>query len=264
MPDIGSSLREARMRARIDITEAEADTKIRSKYLRALENEEWSLLPGPTFVKSFLRTYGDYLGLDGRTLVEQFKLSYEEPELQPIAPPGGKQRDRPRRGGGGGGGRGPGRRGWLVVGLLVLLLGGLFLLGRDRGDGGSKTATTSPAKDRTTTRTTPRTTTGSTTTSKPEAPKTVRLRVVPTAAVYVCLKAAGDRTLVNGVIQQPGEGGPTYRSSRFVLTLGNGDATLIVDGKTRQVPSTSNGIGYEVTPKGVTRLSAADRPNCSS
>jgi len=264
MPDIGSSLREARMRARIDITEAEADTKIRSKYLRALENEEWSLLPGPTFVKSFLRTYGDYLGLDGRTLVEQFKLSYEEPELQPIAPPRGKQRDRPRRGGGGGGGgRGPGRRGWLILGLLVLLLGGLFLLGRGGGDDESGTATTTTTK-RTTSKTTPKTSTGSTTTSKPQAPKTVRLRVVPTAAVYVCLKAAGDRTLVNGVIQQPGEGGPTYRSSRFVLTLGNGDATLIVDGKTRQVPSTSDGIGYEITPKGVTRLSASARPNCSS
>ncbi len=65
MPDIGASLREARMRQRIDITEAEADTKIRGKYLRALENQEWELLPGPTFVKSFLRTYGDYLGLDG-------------------------------------------------------------------------------------------------------------------------------------------------------------------------------------------------------
>jgi cytoskeletal protein RodZ len=84
MPEIGSSLREARMRERIDITEAEADTKIRGKYLRALENEEWDLLPGPTFVKSFLRTYADYLGLDGRMLVEEFKLRYERPELQPI------------------------------------------------------------------------------------------------------------------------------------------------------------------------------------
>ena len=47
MPDIGASLREERMRSRIDITEIEAQTKIRAKYLRALENEEWDLLPGP-------------------------------------------------------------------------------------------------------------------------------------------------------------------------------------------------------------------------
>ena len=47
MPEIGDQLRETRMRNRIDITEVEAATKIRAKYLRALENEEWDLLPGP-------------------------------------------------------------------------------------------------------------------------------------------------------------------------------------------------------------------------
>src|SRR5829696_8345631 len=70
MPEIGDQLRETRLRNRIDITEVEAATKIRAKYLRALENEEWELLPGPTFVKTFLRTYADYLGLDARNLVE--------------------------------------------------------------------------------------------------------------------------------------------------------------------------------------------------
>ena len=64
MPEIGETLREARMRRRIDMTEVEAATKIRAKYLRALENEEWDLLPGPTFVKTFLRTYAEYLELD--------------------------------------------------------------------------------------------------------------------------------------------------------------------------------------------------------
>jgi len=88
------------MRARIDISEIESETKIRAKYLRALENEEWDLLPGPTYVKSFLRTYADALGLDGRLLVEEYKLRHErlsDIELQPIAPPRV-----------GGGGRAPG------------------------------------------------------------------------------------------------------------------------------------------------------------
>jgi len=66
MPEIGETLRDARMRARIDVSEIEAKTKIRAKYLRALENEEWGLLPGPTFVKSFLRTYAQALDLDGK------------------------------------------------------------------------------------------------------------------------------------------------------------------------------------------------------
>ena len=65
------------MRERIDVSEIEAKTKIRAKYLRALENEEWDLLPGPTFVKSFLRTYAQALGLDDKALLEQYKLQYE-------------------------------------------------------------------------------------------------------------------------------------------------------------------------------------------
>src|SRR5947209_11039054 len=100
MADIGSTLREARMRARIDITEVETATKIRAKYLRALENEEWDLLPGPVYIKSFLRTYGDYLGLDSRMLSDEFKRRYERPtehDLHPIAPLGRRERERRNR-----------------------------------------------------------------------------------------------------------------------------------------------------------------------
>src|ERR671924_547155 len=99
MTDIGSTLREARMRSRIDISEVEARTKIRAKYLRAIENEEWDLLPGPVYVKSFLRTYGDFLGLDSRLLVDEFKRRYERPadqDLRPITPLG-RERERRRR-----------------------------------------------------------------------------------------------------------------------------------------------------------------------
>src|SRR3954466_891521 len=95
MADIGATLREARMRQRIDISEVESETKIRAKYLRALENEEWDLLPGPTYVKSFLRTYAEALGLDGKLLIEEYKLRHErlsDVEMQPIRPPGGVSR----------------------------------------------------------------------------------------------------------------------------------------------------------------------------
>src|SRR5579885_749013 len=113
MADIGTTLREARMRARIDITEAEARTKIRAKYLRAIENEEWDLLPGPVYVKSFLRTYGDFLGLDSRALVDEFKRRYERPPDQDMRPISSLGRERERRR------RGP-RLG--PVGLIVLVL----------------------------------------------------------------------------------------------------------------------------------------------
>jgi cytoskeletal protein RodZ len=117
MPEIGETLREARMRAKIDVSEVEARTKIRAKYLRALENEEWGLLPGPTFVRSFLRTYADYLGLDSRLLVEEYRLRHEQPsdlDLAPISPNlGGERRARFN----------PARlsRGW-IVGLSILAI----------------------------------------------------------------------------------------------------------------------------------------------
>src|ERR1700704_3190982 len=104
MPEIGETLREARMRRRIDMTEVEAATKIRAKYLRALENEEWDLLPGPTFVKTFLRTYAEFLDLDPRLLVEEYRQRYERPSTQDLTPFGAgaaaqrqRQRGRPRR-----------------------------------------------------------------------------------------------------------------------------------------------------------------------
>src|SRR5207302_11480593 len=102
MTDIGSTLREARMRARIDISEVEARTKIRAKYLRAIENEEWDLLPGDVYARSFLRTYGDFLGLDTRQLLDDFRRQYDRPsdhELRPINPVGrgGGDRNRPSR-----------------------------------------------------------------------------------------------------------------------------------------------------------------------
>src|SRR6201986_2280486 len=97
MAEIGSTLREARMRAHIDISEVEVGTKIRAKYLRALENEEWDLLPGPVYVKSFLKTYGDFLGLDSRLLVDEFKRRYERPSDQEFRGMAPSARERERR-----------------------------------------------------------------------------------------------------------------------------------------------------------------------
>src|ERR1044072_4826087 len=94
MAEIGSTLRETRMRERIDITEVESATKIRAKYLRALENEEWDLLPGPTFVKTFLRTYADYLGRDSKLLGEEYKQPFERPTPQDLLPCGSPRRAR--------------------------------------------------------------------------------------------------------------------------------------------------------------------------
>jgi hypothetical protein len=74
--EIGNSLREARVRRGIDFAQAEAATKIRGKYLRALEDEQFALLPAQTYVKGFLRTYAEYLGLDGQLYVDEFNSRF--------------------------------------------------------------------------------------------------------------------------------------------------------------------------------------------
>lgn len=77
MPDIGNSLREARIRRGLTIHDVEAVTKIRSKYLEALEENDFEVIPGPTYVKGFLRTYALFLKLDADFILAEYKSSYE-------------------------------------------------------------------------------------------------------------------------------------------------------------------------------------------
>ena len=76
MFEIGTSLREARLRQGLDFPELEQATKIRGKYLRALEDEEFDLLPAQTYVKGFLRSYAEYLGLAGQLYVDEYNSRY--------------------------------------------------------------------------------------------------------------------------------------------------------------------------------------------
>jgi cytoskeleton protein RodZ len=259
MPEIGVMLREARMRAHIDISEIETETKIRAKYLRALENEEWDLLPGPTFVKSFLRTYAEALGLDAKLIVEEFKLRHERPsefDLQPIrATNAGRERRKVP---------GPVVPRWAVGLLLVLaLVVALYALGRG---GGSSPPPTTPL-------TTPTTPAGSTTphktTTHSAAPKPaassqqkVALRIIPTGLVNVCLVGDG-RILIKSKNFQAGQKTKVFRAHKFELTLGNNAVSLHVSGKLLKVPAVSAGIGYELTTAGNKVLSPAKRPTCT-
>jgi hypothetical protein len=86
MFEIGSSLRAARMRQKLELSQAERDTRIRAKYLGALEDERFDVLPGPPYTKGFLRTYADYLGLDAQRFVDEYNTCFA-PEEEPAAPP---------------------------------------------------------------------------------------------------------------------------------------------------------------------------------
>jgi cytoskeletal protein RodZ len=85
--EIGNSLREARLRQGLDLPRAEADTKIRVKYLQALEEENFELLPAETYVKGFLRTYAEYLGLDGQLYVDEFSSRFATGEDLVVSQP---------------------------------------------------------------------------------------------------------------------------------------------------------------------------------
>ena len=251
MPDIGASLREARMRARIDVSEIEARTKIRAKYLRALENEEWDLLPGPTYVKSFLKTYAEALDLDAKLLVDEYKLRHErlsDVELQPIsaAAPG---RERRRQA--------PVLPPWFFIAVIFVgLIFALYLLGTtgdEPTDEAAAPATTTAPEERPA---------APPTAQQPARPRAVRLRLEATGQVYVCLKA-GDRTLVDGQTLEEGDRTRTFRSRRFRLTLGNNAVRLRINGRARGVAPSEDPIGLQITPnRGRQPLSADRRPVC--
>lgn len=73
MEEIGRRLRAAREAKGVTLEQAEEDTRIRQKYLQALEEAREADLPGEVYLKGFLRSYGNYLGLDGTALVEEYK-----------------------------------------------------------------------------------------------------------------------------------------------------------------------------------------------
>jgi len=257
MADIGSLLRETRIRNKIDITTVEEATKIRAKYLRALENEEWILLPGPTYVKTFLRTYAQFLGLDPHLLVEEYSARFEEPEELEVAAFTPKRRlpERTRR-------MGPPTRG-IAVALLVLgFLGFLLVLGLtgDEPNGGQARDSTPPK------RTSPATASeGPAKQKQTEAaapPKRVRLEVLAARPVWVCVVDDKDRERVGGVVLDAGKHEGPFRSRSFLVTVGNGGGDLRINGRRRDTPDRAEPLGYRVKPSGVTVLSAASRPTC--
>jgi cytoskeletal protein RodZ len=138
---LGIKLREARARRKLSLQEAEDATKIRARYLQAIENEDWNELPGDIYARAFIRTYGSLLGLDGDRLAEeqrQLRGSARPGERLPRVDPRPRKAVRARHGK---------RRQVpprlvtaLVLALVVaaLIAIGLFSGGSGGGDGAAK------------------------------------------------------------------------------------------------------------------------------
>jgi cytoskeleton protein RodZ len=93
--EIGSSLREARERRGLELHEVEQATRIRVKYLQALEDERFDVIPGAAYAKGFLRVYADYLGLEPQPFVDQYATRFAPVEAPQTAIP--VRVRRPRR-----------------------------------------------------------------------------------------------------------------------------------------------------------------------
>jgi cytoskeletal protein RodZ len=248
MQAIGERLREARMRQKIDIAEVESSTKIRAKYLRALENDEFGLLPGSTFVKTFLRTYAEYLGLDATLLVEEYRVHYEprgesEP-MQHFAPPP-RQRRTPRYGGG------PPGPGTAVVVLVLAILVIFAVLGLTSG-GKKKSASSPPnaAKKPAAKTTTPAA-------AAPPKPTRVKVRVVPTiGTTYVCVDNGKGTKIFEGILSTA----QTFRGRRLRFNIGRTAVKITANGRRVKIPTAPISLGYEFTPRRTKVLPVGQRP----
>lgn len=95
---VGGELRKARLERGVSLRRVEEETKIRARYLEAIERENWGELPGRVYAIGFVRTYCRYLGIDAEPLVRELKgiLRDEDGDLQPVVR--GRRPRRPRGG----------------------------------------------------------------------------------------------------------------------------------------------------------------------
>jgi cytoskeleton protein RodZ len=244
MPGIGETLREARMRQRLDIAAVEMRTKIRAKYQRALENEEFGMLPGPTFVKTFLRTYAEQLGLDPHVLVAEYRANYEredEIELQPLGPPGVAGRARY-----GGPRVGPGALAlFVLVGIVAVLVA--IGLASDEDGGAGEVARTETTPERTTTQRK----------KKPPPPRRVALRVVPSTPTWVCVDRGVDTPVI---FENTIDSAQTFRGKRLRINLGKRDIQLVMNGRRVEVTPGPDAVGFAFTPRHTRELESGERP----
>jgi cytoskeleton protein RodZ len=256
---IGEVLKRTRTRHKIDIRTVEQQTKIRIKYLRALENEEWDVLPGPAYAKGFLRTYAQFLGLDGDALVDEYRRTVEaaldadraylfsEPLLEHRRRPG----EEPRPG-------------WPVraasaVGVLgaavVVLLGILTLTGSDdkgRNGQGQKGKHEKARQGG-----------GGGSNDGSAASRPVTVALVTRDSMEVCLVAGDGRALIDAQTLTSGvkEGPFQPPADNYRLDLPSGGAvTLTLDGKPRLVRA-RDPASYEIDSRGIVRTSFKGR-NC--
>jgi cytoskeletal protein RodZ len=254
---IGEQLRQARMARRLTLVEASDATKIRVRYLRALEAEDWDAMPAPAYARGFLRTYATYLEIDADALVEDYRRGVEPPTVQarpsehpPPATPG------------------TGRRrlvGWPAVAIAAAAVIAIvvFILGVTGGgnNGGKKGQDVSAKAGHH--RHHHRSHHGGSKPAPTPTPTEASIELRPTGTVWVCLVDQSGKALVNGETLNAGDSRGPFHSSAFEVNLGNGAVQIRADGRDVGVPDSPSPLGYRVGPEGVRSLAPTSRPTCA-
>jgi len=263
---LGEWLRRRREELGISLEQAEADTRIRLRYLEALESEEYDALPDPVVGRGFLRNYATYLGLDPQEAADRFsgKVAPPEPESLSVEGPtpftAGPFRPVSLH-------QMPGRRPrWVwIAGLAVIVVAGLAGLAwwgypylsawltreqptspsiaatstQPATTGGLATVTRTPSADVAVTEAATATPEGSTPTPRPTRMPTHTPSPTPSPSVYtgiflelVFVDTSWIQVTVDGVREFQGElEADTYRSwygeERIELRIGNAGAVQV-------------------------------------
>jgi hypothetical protein len=256
---VGQTLREARDQRGVDLSEVERVTKIRVKFLEAMEEDRWDALPGPAYERGFIEIYARYLGLDRQALLDEYAKTVDDERHEPIPgsviKPGTLRQTRPVK-------RtlafNPKPVAKVAAGLLLVVIVGLIIVGSiggsdddggDQGKSGKGQRTKAAARPATTTTSTP-----------PVGEVSVELRA--TAPVWVCLVNDDGTPVVDSETLSADESRGPFSAGRFEVTFGNGSVEMTVDGQPAQVPEVAEPIGYRITPNGMRELDPSSRPTC--
>jgi len=251
---IGEVLKRTRERQELDIRTVEEQTKIRAKYLRALENEEWDTLPGPTYLRGFLRTYSTYLGLDADAIVDEYRRTIERlpaterPYL--FSEPLLERRRRPRE---------PKRRSWgwalLMLGTIgVLAAAALVVIGLTDGSDGDRGA--HPRAKKEDRRGAQQAKQRGQANASPSSGEAVTLALTPHDDMVVCLSPGHGRPLIDSQTLVPGakQGPFVPPAENYRLDLVSGGAvTLSLDGKRRRLQS-RRPASYKIDAGGIREI----------
>ena len=245
---LGQMLRQERELRDIPLDRIEEATRIRAAQLRAIEDDRLEALPAEAYARGFVRTYAEYLGLNGDDVVaifnEQWNRSAHRAEPAPPHTPVSVARSSPAG------------LFSLWVALACLLLAGsavLYLMG---GSGGGHAASPPPTTHAPTTQ--PVTSPGTTATQKPPPAQPTGVRMTVTAAQGSCWLEARRGSASGALLAErtlaPGQAVHLH-GRRVWLRLGDPTSVrLRVNGKTLQTTYPAQPINLLVTPHGATQL----------